>query len=116
MAVLTTDGPRFYPDDPLWIDDDTALDASAVVAIEDANSYDFAVNTFSTPGERRNVRALNVNTLDEVPDSSWFVNRMGREAMSTPMWCVDRIASSRSRSTGGSCRAARPPACSRDFG
>ena len=83
IGALTTDGPRFYPDDPLWIDDDAALDASAVVAVEDANSYDFVVNTFTTPGDRRNVRALNVNTLDEVPDSSWFVNRMGREAMST---------------------------------
>ena len=29
-------------------------------------------------GERRNVRAMNVNTLDEVPDSSWFTNRIGR--------------------------------------
>ena len=52
LGVLTAAGPRFYPDDPLWIDDDKALDASAVVAIEDANSYDFAVNTFATPGER----------------------------------------------------------------
>ena len=81
IGALTTDGPRFYPDDPLSIDDDAALDASAVVAVEDANSYDFVVNTFTTPGDRRDVRALNVNTLDEVPDSSWFVNRMGREAM-----------------------------------
>ena len=81
IAGLTTDGPRFYPDDPISIDDDAALDASAVVAVEDANSYDFVVHTFATPGDRRNVRAQNVNTLDEVPDSSWFVNRMGREAM-----------------------------------
>ena len=41
IGVMTTDGPRFYPDDPLWIDDDGTLDASSVVAIEDANSYDF---------------------------------------------------------------------------
>ena len=81
IGALTTDGPRFYPDDPLSIDDDAALDASAVVAVEDANSYDFVVNTFATPGDRRDVRAMNVNTLDEVPDSSWFVNRIGREAM-----------------------------------
>ena len=83
MAVATAGGPRFYPDDPLWTDDDTVVKVSAVVPTEDANSYDFAVNTFSTPGERRNVRALNVNTLDEVPDSSWFVNRIGRAPMST---------------------------------
>jgi hypothetical protein len=67
--------PRFYPDDPIWADDDMALDASGATPIEDANSYDFVVNTFSTPGEKRDVRALNVNTIDEVPDSSWFQNR-----------------------------------------
>jgi hypothetical protein len=67
--------PRFYPDDPIGTDDDMALDASAAAPIEDANSYDFLVNTFAAPGEKRDVRALNVNTLDEVPDSSWFQNR-----------------------------------------
>jgi hypothetical protein len=75
-------GPRFYPDDPIWTDDDRAFDASAVAVIEDTNGYDFAVNTFSSPGERRDVRALNVNTVDEVPDSSWFTNRIGRRPMS----------------------------------
>ena len=73
--------PRFYPDDPLWSDDDRAFDASKVVAIEDTNGYDFVVNTFARPGERRDVRALNVNTVDEVPDSSWFTNRIGRREM-----------------------------------
>jgi hypothetical protein len=77
-GVFTAGGPRFYPDDPLWRDDDALLDASRVVAVEDANSYDFVVNTFGNPGERRDVRALNINTLDEVPDSSWFTNRIGR--------------------------------------
>jgi hypothetical protein len=77
-----TAGQRFYPDDPLWTDDDKSLDASAVVPIEDAGSYDFIVNTFTEPGALRNVRAGNVNTLDEVPDSSWFTNRIGRRDMS----------------------------------
>jgi hypothetical protein len=72
--------PVFYPDDPLWTDDDTVLDASKVVPVEDANSYDFLVNTVSKPGDRRDVRAMNVNTLDGVPDSSWFQNRAGRGA------------------------------------
>jgi len=73
--------PHFYPDDPLWFDDDRAFDASKVVAVEDGNGYDFAVNTFGHPGERRDVRAMNVNTIDEVPDSSWFTNRIGRNAI-----------------------------------
>src|SRR4029453_12475525 len=73
--------PRFYPDDPLWTDDDRAFDASKVGSIEDTNAYDFVINSFGSPGERRDVRALNVNTIDEVPDSSWFTNRIGRREM-----------------------------------
>ena len=73
--------PRFYPDDPLWTDNDRLEDVKAV-PIDDTNGYDFVVNTFSEPGERRDVRALNVNTVDEVPDSSWFTNRIGRNSMS----------------------------------
>jgi hypothetical protein len=74
--------PRFYPDDPLWTDNDRLIDASKAVPIEDSNGYDFLVNTLGQPGERRDVRALNVNTVDEVPDSSWFTNRIGRKEMS----------------------------------
>lgn len=70
--------PRFFPDDPLWVDDDAALDASNAAEQEDSNGYDFVVNSFLKPGERRDVRAMNINTLDEVPDSSWFTNRIGR--------------------------------------
>ncbi|MEZ5319172.1 MAG: hypothetical protein R2752_17360 [Vicinamibacterales bacterium] len=73
--------PVFYPDDPIWHDDDMALDASGTQEIEDSNGYDFVVNTFVRPGEHRDVRAMNVNTVDEVPDSSWFVNRIGRRPM-----------------------------------
>jgi hypothetical protein len=74
--------PRFYPDDPIWTDDDAALDASKVVAQEDTNGYDFIVNTFLKPGQRVQERARNINTLDEVPDSSWFTNRVGRRELS----------------------------------
>jgi hypothetical protein len=74
--------PRFYPDDPIQADDDKAMDAANVEPFEDSNAYDFFVNTVIQPGERRDVRALNVNTLDEVPDSSWFTNRIGKREMS----------------------------------
>jgi len=81
-SLVRSAAPRFYPDDPLWSDNDRAFDASKVVAVDDTNGYDFVVNTFATPGERRDVRALNVNTVDEVPDSSWFTNRLGRRDLS----------------------------------
>src|SRR5262245_59984443 len=74
-SAAWSSAPRFYPDDPVWQDDDRAFDASKAVPIEDPNGFDFIVNTFTSPGERRDVRALNVNTVDEVPDSSWFTNR-----------------------------------------
>src|SRR4029453_15690554 len=76
--LVTTAQPRFFPDDPIWIDDDKALDASKAGAVEDSNGFDFVVNTFVQPGEKRNVHALDVNTVDDAPDSSWFTNRIGR--------------------------------------
>jgi hypothetical protein len=85
VAAITarSANPRFFPDDPLWTDDDTLLDASKVVPQEDSNFYDFVLNQFGNPGERSNVKALNVNTLDEVPDSMWFTNRIGRKDIPT---------------------------------
>ena len=82
LALPRSASPRFYPDDPLWIDNDRVADASKVVPVEDSNGYDFVVNTLGHPAEPRDVRALNVNTVDEVPDSSWFTNRIGRKDMS----------------------------------
>jgi hypothetical protein len=81
-TLARTAAPRFYPDDPLWVDDDTSIDATGMGIVEDSNGYDFVVNTFVRPGEKRDTRALNVNTVDDVPDSSWFVNRIGRRGMS----------------------------------
>ena len=38
---------------------------------------DLAINLFGQPGRPApDVRARNVNTIDEVPDSSWFTNRI----------------------------------------
>jgi hypothetical protein len=66
---------RFYPDDPLWRDDD--MRNIAPVAKDDlSKSYDFVHNTFTKRIPMR-APAVNVNTLGEVPDSSWFTNRIG---------------------------------------
>ena len=88
MLILTGEsasratGPRFYPDDPIWTDDDTAFDSSGAKSFELGDYANFAENTFLSPGDRRSIKALNVNTLDEVPDSTWFTNRMGRRRLS----------------------------------
>jgi hypothetical protein len=68
---------RFFPDDPIARDDDTAMDATGVKELELSEAYDFLAHTFASPGDRSPIRAVNVNTLDEVPDSSWFTNRIG---------------------------------------
>jgi hypothetical protein len=78
-------GPRFYSDDPIWVDHDTLFDANGGKPIELSEAFDFLENTFGSPGSPGNnerVRALNVNTVDEIPDSSWFTNRIGRRPMS----------------------------------
>jgi hypothetical protein len=79
-ALLAGAGPRFFSDDPLTQDPETQ-DASGVRKWVINEAYDFIENSFLDAGERRDVRALNVNTLDEVPDSSWFTNRLGTRVM-----------------------------------
>jgi len=83
MVPVASQSPSFYPDDPIALDDDMSLDAAKVVRIADSNIYDFVENTFANPGVRHDVRAQNVNTIGDVPDSSWFVNRMGQRPLST---------------------------------
>src|SRR5262245_36214942 len=75
-------GPRFYADDPLTADNDTAFDASGAKSRDLSEGFDFLTNQFGEPGDRRQIRAVNLNTLDEVPDSSWFTNRIGQRPMS----------------------------------
>jgi hypothetical protein len=67
---------RFYSDDPLWTDPET-LDASKAEPTEVSGQYDLMENSILGAGETLDVRALNVNSVDEVPDSSWFTNRIG---------------------------------------
>ena len=70
---------RFYPDDPLWSDNDRRT-IPAPVPHDLSKSYEFVANTFSETAHSFGP-ALNVNTLGEVPDSSWFTNRIGQHDM-----------------------------------
>lgn len=80
--VVEAQGPLFFSDDPLLVDDDRALDAGGAQPIPPSQYYDFIENTFLTPGDDQPIRALNTNTIDEVPDSTWFTGRIGRREMS----------------------------------
>ena len=74
--------PKFFGDDPLPRDPETQ-DASSVQEVEVSDQYDLVESSFKKPGDFTNKRALNVNTVDDVPDSSWFTNRVGRRPMSS---------------------------------
>jgi hypothetical protein len=82
IADVRSAGPRFYTDDPLWVDNDRVIDVTGAHEVELDNYYDFLENSVGTPGDRSRRRAMNVNTVDEVPNSSWFENRIGRRDMS----------------------------------
>ena len=73
--------PKFLSDDPIDREPEAA-DASGAKPWDIDLFYDLSYNLFVTT--RRvpaNIRAQNVNTIDEVPDSSWFTNRIGTRAM-----------------------------------
>jgi hypothetical protein len=79
LAVVTSQGatPRFFPDDPLQREPESQ-DAGKVESWDIDLAVDLATNLFGRPGDKASrVRAQNVNTIDEVPDSSWFTNRIG---------------------------------------
>ena len=83
LALWTAAGPaaerKFFPDDPLARDPETQ-DASGVHEWDVSAQYDLVENSFLGAGDSTEMRALNVNTIDQVPDSTWFTNRVGPAA------------------------------------
>jgi hypothetical protein len=77
----STAGRKFYSDDPIAREPESQ-DASAAEPWDIDLFYDLGYNLFVT-GRRpvADVRAGNINTVDEVPDSSWFTNRIGTREM-----------------------------------
>ena len=74
-TMLGKAGQRFYNDDPISRAPESQ-DASHVVKWKIDLFYDLMLNQFARPGQPAGPRAQNVNTIDEVPDSSWFTNRI----------------------------------------
>jgi hypothetical protein len=68
--------PRFLPDDPVRVDNDR-LPMPKPVRTELSTTFDVIERTFKHRPHGAIPRAVNVNTLGEVPESSWFTNRMG---------------------------------------
>jgi hypothetical protein len=84
LALAVRDGrsaqPAFFPDDPIAVDPETQ-DAKDLAKRVITDPFDFVENTFLRPGDRTSQRALNVNTIDEVPASSWFTDRAGARVL-----------------------------------
>jgi hypothetical protein len=77
LAVVHTADQKFFSDDPISREPDSE-DASGAQPWDIDLFYDLTYNLFVMPRRTpANVRAGNVNTIDEVPDSSWFTNRIG---------------------------------------
>ena len=70
---------HFYPDDPIWREDDMR-NIPPVAEFDLSKSYEFVNETFGETVKSHGP-SLNVNTLGEVPDSSWFTNRLGQHEM-----------------------------------
>jgi hypothetical protein len=69
--------PHFYPDDPIARAPEPQ-DASVAAVSEIDMLYELTYNSFAVSRRKPSgVRAQNINTVDEVPDSSWFTNRVG---------------------------------------
>ncbi len=75
LVTAGSAGRRFYDDDPIAREPESQ-DASGAEPFDIGLLFDLSYDLFVT-GKRQpsNTRARNVNTIDEVPDSSWFTNR-----------------------------------------
>ena len=81
-ATVSTQRPHFYPDDPIAREPESQ-DASKAQPNEIEQMYEQIYNLFIEPGRKSSgTRAQNINTIDEVPDSSWFTNRVGTRPIS----------------------------------
>jgi hypothetical protein len=84
MCATATSGqtPRYFPDDPIAREPESQ-DASKAAPFRQSEMYELLHNLFVTSGHQPSgLRAMNINTIDEVPDSSWFTNRIGTRSMS----------------------------------
>jgi hypothetical protein len=79
----STQSPHFYPDDPIAREPESQ-DASKAAPYDQSQMYELMYNLFVTSGYKPSgLRAKNINTIDEVPDSSWFTNRIGTRTITT---------------------------------
>lgn len=77
--------PRFYEDDPLWVEPVTQA-ATSAAEFQPSIAFSYLANFLGGKGDPVfGQRAKNVNTVDEVPDGPFFVNRAGRLPLTPAM-------------------------------
>ena len=83
-APVWAQGPRFYPDDPLRVEP-TPLPVADINARALSEVLEQLKNSLRKTGERHPangvIPARAVNTLGDVMDSEWYVNRHGTRRM-----------------------------------
>ncbi len=90
LACLTAVGAerRIHLRPPLWVDaDDRPIPEPSAHRVSELYEIVYTswlrhLNAGDKAAAARDPGALNVNAWDEVPDSSWFTNRIGRQRMS----------------------------------
>ena len=82
LGALMAQDRKFYPDDPLWSDDDMLDVPDEPAEVELSDIYDRFGHIGIDHGSQDLTEAHNVNTVDELPDNSWFTNRHARTRMS----------------------------------
>ena len=93
LVAAWVEAQKFYPDDPVLVDNDKLDVPVKPREIELSDMYDRFGHMFKDWGASPiGSEAKNVNTLDEVPDSSWFTNRHGKRRF------VNRLLSKLKRS------------------
>ena len=80
LHVVAQSEPQFRIDDPIRADPDN-LEFDKPAMWRTQQIYDVYENLFLDRGDEAQPRAVNVNTLGEVPDSSWFNNRIGARSI-----------------------------------
>jgi hypothetical protein len=85
LAAWPASAQKFYPDDPL-MKEPPPLPVGKLKKRGINDYFDFFQNTFFKPDKeelkhRPRTPSQAVNTLDEVPDSAWFTNRIGSRPM-----------------------------------
>src|SRR6266850_2372349 len=76
-GAVSTVSPHFYRDDPIAREPESQ-NASGAAPSDIGQMYEMVHNLLVQPGYKpSDLRAQNLNTVDEVPVSSWFTNRLG---------------------------------------